>query len=158
VGLPPDLDKHLERPLRWTPTAALASRGALWERAAADLDDRVLARLVRTRLALDKKQGWIVLAVIAACVAVGGVAGTLLSSRVVLAATAAFVVGLAPGVWFYVDRALYARFVREGKHAGLSERACRKLFQRALGAEHMLEVLRSCGKEATDGDLAGFVR
>lgn len=127
-------------------------------RDADEVEDRVLAGLVKKRLALERVQGWTVLGLFASALLAVVALGTHLGSQVLLGITAAVTASLAVGLGFCVDRLFWAIFLEEGRAQGLSEKACRRVFERAAGAEKVIEVLRSCGKEPSDQEIATFVR
>ena len=127
-------------------------------RSADEVGDEVIADLVRKRLAMERGQGWAVLGLFVAALAAVVAIGTRLNSQVFLGVTAALTASLALGLGFSVERVFWRLFLGEGRAHGLNEAACRRIFERASGAEKMIEVMRSCGKEPTDTELARFVR
>lgn len=146
-----------ERPLS-TPAAALPFDGRLWERSPEQVGDALLARLVRRRLQMERRQPWVVLALLVLPLAMSLALGLHFHSPVVLAGAAALAATLGVGLAFTVERAFLELFVQEGRVLGLSEASCRRLFQRATTASHMLDVMESCGKQPSDAELVSFVR
>jgi len=53
---------------------------------------------------------------------------------------------------------LLAWFMSDARALGLSDRSCRRLFDKAPGASKVVEVMRSLGREPSDAELARFVR
>lgn len=141
-----------------TPARALSFDERAWARGADEVTDAVVARLVRRRLSMERTQPWVVLALLVLPLVVALYLGLYLGSEVVLAGAAAMAATFGLGLAFYVERAFLELFVAEGKGLGLSEDACRRVYQRATNASHLLDVMQSCGKEPSDADLASFVR
>jgi hypothetical protein len=141
-----------------TPARALPFDERAWARGADEVTDAVVARLVRRRLSMERTQPWVVLALLVLPLALALYLGLHFNSEVVLAGAAAMAATLGIGLAFYVERAFLEVFVSEGKVLGLSEEACRRVFQRATSASHLLDVMESCGKQPSDAELASFVR
>lgn len=141
-----------------TSARALSFDERSWARSADEVEDAIVARLVRRRLSMERTQPWVVLALVVLPLAMALFLGLHLNSEVVLAGAAAMAATLGIGLAFYVERAFLELFLSEGKVLGLSEDACRRVFQRATSASHMLDVMESCGKEPSDAELASFVR
>lgn len=152
---PSVLSKH---PLLTSPAKALSLEPRCWERSADEVEDAVVARLVRRRLSMERTQPWVVLALLVLPLALALLVGLHLRSQIVLAGAAAMAATLGIGLAFYVERAFLELFVQEGRVQGLSEDACRRVFLRASSASRMLDVMRSCGREPSDAELAAFVR
>lgn len=130
----------------------------LREADAGDLDDHVLARLVRARIALEKTHGWAVFACFV--VAVGSVFlfGGSVESRAILGVYAAAVASAAAGLGFGVERLSWRVFLHLGRKQGLSDRACAQVFERAQGADRWIDMMKACDREPTDDELARYVR
>lgn len=141
-----------------TPARALTFDEAAWARSDEEVSDAVVASLVRRRLWMERVQPWVVLALLVLPLGVALSLGFHLHSEAVLAAAATMAASFGLGLSFYVERAFLGIFVAEGKGLGLSEDACRRVFQRATSASHLLDVMESCGTEPSDADLASFVR
>ncbi len=107
---------------------------------------------------MERRQPWVVLALLVLPLALALYLGLHFNSEIVLAGAAAMAATLGIGLAFYVERAFLELFVAEGRVLGLHEDACRRVFQRAAGAQHMLDVMESCGKQPSDAELASFVR
>jgi hypothetical protein len=145
-------------PDRSLPVAALRVDGRRWERETEEITDAALARLVRRRLKLDRMQGWIVLGTIVALCSSGLITGALFHSGILLFGVATLAASLGVCAGFFSERALLAWFMSDGRSVGLSDRACRRLFDKAPGAAKVVEVMRSLGREPSDAELARFVR
>jgi hypothetical protein len=141
-----------------SPVAALSFDGRSWERDVEEIEDRVLARLVRRRLQMERLQGWVVLGVIGALTKAGLVLGAHLNSAVLLFVAATFAASLGVTLGFFTESAFRALFVGEARAVGLSETAARRVFVRAPGVSRVVETMRSIGRDPTDDDLARFVR
>jgi hypothetical protein len=129
-----------------------------WERDVDSAPDALVARLVRRRLAMERQHGWVVLALLLTCLVLGVVGGTHFKSQIMLAGAAAMAATFGIGLSFYVEGAFLRRFVAEGRELGLTEAACRRLFQRGSEAGKLIEVMGSCGAVPSDAELARFVR
>jgi len=140
------------------PVAAMHVDGRGWERDASELDDAALARLIKGRLRLDSMQGWMVLGTIMVLCLSGLIAGAALHSAVALFAVATLAASLGVCAGFLSERVLLAWFMSDCRAAGLSDEACRRLFERAPSAAKVVDVLRSVGREPSDAELAQFVR
>lgn len=146
-----------EQPLL-TPARALSFDERAWARSTDEVADEVVARLVRRRLSMERMKPWVVLALLVLPLVVALYLGLHFDSEVVLAAAAAMAATFGIGLTFYVEHAFLELFMAEGKVLGLSEDACRRVFQRATSASRLLDVMESCGKEPSDAELASFVR
>lgn len=144
--------------LRSLPVAGPSFDGRRWEREAHELDDVALARLVRRRLQLDRMQGWIVLGTIVGLSGTGLLAGAHFHSGILLFAVATLAASLGICAGYFSERALLAMFMSEARAVGLSDKACRRLFNKAPGASKVVEVMKSLGREPSDAELARFVR
>lgn len=141
----------------WSIDDALRCRDAR-SLALSEVPDALIADLVRKRLWLERAQGFGLLGTFAfGLVAVLGV-GTQIPSPALLGITAALTASLGLSFGIAVDRAAWHWFWAKGRAQGLSEPACRQIFERACRAEKLVEVLSSCGREISDHDLANFVR
>lgn len=141
------------------PVAAMTAplRAHVVEHDVHDVDARVIARLVRTRLALDRGRGWVALLGLVSTIV--GVVGVALSvhSRGLLAVLAPVVAAVPFALGVFADRACAAWFVHLGRAEGLSEGACRRVWDGAAGADHWIDVLSSCGRPPSDEEIAAFV-
>jgi hypothetical protein len=122
-----------------------------------EVDDGVLAALVRTRLALEKGNGWAIFACVALAVGSVFVFGSTPETKALLGVYAAVVGAAASGLGFGVERLSWRLFLHLGRAQGLSDEACLRVFERAAGVDRWIEILRSCGKEPTDEEIASFV-
>jgi hypothetical protein len=113
--------------------------------------------LVRLRLALERGQGWALLALfgcgLLSCVVVG-LSG---ASQAFVGVYAAAMASATAGLGLVVERVWWRLFRARARAEGLSERACEQLFARAGSAEHWLEVMVRCGHQPTDAEVASFV-
>jgi hypothetical protein len=126
-------------------------------RAAEQMDPQVLARLVRTRLTLEKLRPW----------ALMGFIGAVLTTTVALALTRASATGLValavtvPSIValtsLVVDRGCRALFLHRARAEGLTHESALAIFDAALGADHWIGVLESCGRAPSDDEIARFV-
>lgn len=144
------------------PVAPLSSTSATALQAARELeaheaDPEVVAGLVRARLALERARGWVsFLGIVSTVAAVVGLALTV-ESRGLLAVLAPLVASVPFGAVLFAERLAWYAFSRSARAVGLSERACRRIFDGAAGADHWIDVLSSCGRPPTDAELARFV-
>jgi hypothetical protein len=141
VALPPE--RLALRPLR--------------EREPNDLADDALARLVRARIALEQTHGWAVFACFVVAVLSVFLFGGSVESRAVLGVYAAAVASAAAGLGFFVERLSWRVFLQLGRRQGLSDRACALIFERAQGADRWIDMMKACGREPTDDELARFI-
>lgn len=123
-----------------------------------EVDEGVVAQLVRTRLALEKGRGWLLLSGLVTTVAAVVGLGVAVQSKLVLGVLAPLVASVPFGVGLFVDRACWLAFERLARGQGLSEHASRRVFEGALGADHWIAVLTSCGRAPSDGEIARFVK
>jgi hypothetical protein len=122
-----------------------------------EVDERVVAGLVRARLALEKGRGWLLLTGLVTTVAAVVGLGVSVQSKVVLGVLAPLVASVPFSVGLFAERAAWLTFQRLARGQGLSERASRRVFDGALGADHWIAVLTSCGRAPSDGEIARFV-
>jgi len=127
-------------------------------KALADVDDGVVALLVRARLRLARAQGWALFstfgATFAASLAMTGVVGHGLW----LGAAIALMGSSACALAFLVERFAWRVFARMGRREGLSDDALSRIYARAPDAEAWMSVLAECGRDPSDAELACFVR
>jgi hypothetical protein len=124
----------------------------------ADVDDHVLAGLVRVRLELHKGHGWLLLACIFVALASVVAVGVTVDSRLAFGTYAAAVAAGTVSLGVVAEGVSVAFFRRRTAAGGLSDDASAKLFAAAADAEHWLDVLKSCGHAPSDRELASFVR
>ena len=124
----------------------------------ADVDDAVVARLVRVRLALHRSHGWLLLGCIFVALASVVAVGVTVDSRVAFGTYAAAVACGTVGLGFVAERLSFGMFRQQARAQGLYDDAVVKLFAAAEDAEHWLDVLKSCGHAPSDKELASFVR
>lgn len=122
-----------------------------------EVPEGVLAELVRTRLVLEHGRGWVLLSGLV--VTVGAVVGLGLGvqSKLVLGVLAPIVASVPFGAGLMAERACWLVFERLARARGLNAQASRRIFEGALGADHWMAVLSSCGRAPTDGEIARFV-
>jgi hypothetical protein len=127
------------------------------ERRADEVDPKVLARLVRTRLLLERLRPWALM---------GGIGSVLLATVALalsraspsgLVALAVTVPSLLALTTLVVDRGCRAAFLHRARAEGLSEEAAHAIHEAALGADHWIGVLESCGRAPSDDEVARFV-
>lgn len=123
-----------------------------------EVDEGVVAQLVRARLALEKGRGWLLLSGLVTTVAAVIGLGLAVQSKLVLGVLAPLVASVPFGVGLVVDRACRLAFERLARGEGLSEHASQRVFDAALGADHWIAVLTSCGRAPSDGEIARFVK
>ncbi|MDP2341611.1 MAG: hypothetical protein Q8O67_11690 [Deltaproteobacteria bacterium] len=143
------------------PVAALSLQSAIFrthELEVVDVDDAVLAGLVRLRLALDRSHGWLLLGCIFVALASVIAVGVTVESRLAFGAYAAAVAAGTVGLGFVAERLSFGLFANRAGACGLSRDASERLFVAATDADHWLDVLTSCGHAPTDHELASFVR
>ncbi len=131
--------------------------GALRELEAHEADERLVASLVRARLRLDKARGWMQLSGLGLTAAAVVGVGLVVHGRLILGILAPVVASVPFGIGLFAERACWAWFLRQARAHGLSERAARRIYDGALGADHWIGVLASCGRPPTDGEIARFV-
>jgi hypothetical protein len=139
-----------------TSTAALQLRRR--GRTCDEISDRVLAGLVRRRLELQRRQGWAAFGLFGGALATLVLAAIAGPSELILGIAGAGIATLAMGLGFCVERAARWRFQGDARLCGLSDEAAAVVYRSAVAAEDMLEVLRSCGQDPSDEELARFVR
>ncbi len=123
-----------------------------------DVDDSLLAGLVRVRLALHKGHGWLLLGCIFVALASVVAVGVTVESRLAFGTYAAAVASCTVGLGFVAERLSFHLFRRRAHACGLSDDACERLFAAAADADHWLDVLKTCGHAPSDRELASFVR
>ena len=142
------------------PVAALTTL-SLTERSHArplvDVDPSVIARLVRTRLLLERWRPWATLGSIGAMVLLVGALFSLVTSPSVLRVLAVTVPTAVAGTSLVVDRLAREAFLHLARSEGLTADGARTIFDGALGADHWIGVLESCGRPPTDQEIAAFV-
>lgn len=148
-----------------TPVAALTRDGeALTHlklvegRSLADVDDSVVATLVRLRLRLARGQGWALISTFGATFAAGLALPLVIGHGVWLGGAIAIMGSLACVLGFLVERGAWRLFARIGRRDGLSDEACQRIYARAPDAEAWIAVLHECGRVPADAELACFVR
>lgn len=123
-----------------------------------EVGDADLAELIRLRLAMERGRGLVLSGIFFVALSFVLALGPYMGSFILLGITAATTASFALGLGVSLEHACWSLFYREGRMRGLSEEACRKIFNRATGAERMLDVMKSCGREMKDAELARFVR
>lgn len=141
----------------WTATLLQPLGLSLTELEVHEVDERVMAQLVRTRLALEKGRGWLLLSGLAATVAAVVGLGLAVQSKVALAVLAPVVASVPFCAGLFAERCTWLAFRRLARGQGLSERASRRVFDGALGADHWIAVLAACGRAPSDAEIARFV-
>ena len=140
------------------PVAGLRFDGSCWERDADELEDAVLARLVRRRLRMERMQGWIMLALMVVLSSIGLAVGAHLRSTVFLFAVATLAASSGVCLGFFGDRAMLALFSSDARAARLTSPSASDC-STALPAR--ASSSRPCARSAvspSDADLARFVR
>ena len=129
----------------------------LRELEAHEVDPTVIAGLVRARLGLERARGWVsFLGIITTVAGVVGLALTV-EGKGLLAVLAPLVASVPFGAVLFAERLAWFSFSRSAREVGLSESACRRIFDGAAGADHWIDVLSSCGRPPTDAEIARFV-
>lgn len=123
-----------------------------------DVADPAVAVLVRLRMTVERSHGWVLLACIFLTLASVVLVGAAVKNPFTFGAYAAAVAASTVGLGFVSERLCYGFFRSRARAAGLSEAACEGLFRAAADAEHWLDVLRACGHEPSDAEIAGFIR
>jgi len=148
-----------------TPTAGLSRDGAALThltlvegRGLADVDDSVVAALVRARLRLGRRQGWALIGTFGATFAAGLALPSVIGQGVWLGGAVALMGSLACVLGVLVERGAWRLFARLGRRDGLSDEACKRIYARAPDAEAWIAVLHECGRDPADAELACFVR
>lgn len=122
-----------------------------------EVDEGVVAELVRARLALERGRGWLLLAGLVVTVAAVVGLGLGVQSKLVLGVLAPVVASLPFGAGLMAERGSWFAFERLARAHGLSATASRRVFDGAMGADQWLAVLSSCGRAPSDGEIARFV-
>ena len=147
--------------MRYLPVAPLATSGVLThvarELEAHEADERVVASLVRVRLKLDKARGWLLLSGLVSTAAMVVGLGAVVHEKWMLGLLAPVIASVPFAIGLFAERACFAWFERLARSHGLSQRASRRIYDGALGADHWIGVLASCGRPPTDGEIASFV-
>jgi hypothetical protein len=128
------------------------------EKSTEDIGDADLADLIRLRLSIARGRGWVLSAVFFVALSFVLALGPYMGSFILFGITAATTAFLALGLGVSLEQVCWQIFYREARTRGLSEDACRRIFDRAIGAERMLGVMEACGREMKDAELASFVR
>lgn len=123
-----------------------------------DVDDEDLATLVRRRWILARAQGWAVVSTFGLTFAVGVALAASAAQGWMLGGFVAMVLTLSVGLGFAVEAGVWRAFLKMGRSFGLSDDACQHIYQRAAQADAWVDVVRACGKEPTDAQIATFVR
>jgi hypothetical protein len=144
------------------PVAPFAAKTAMVPSApreleAHELDPEVLADLVRARLTLERGRGWILLSGVVSTVAAVVGLGLGVTSRPLLAVLAPLVASVPFVAGIFAERICWLSFARLARRQGLSERACRRVFDGAAAADHWIYVLSTCGRPPSDDEIARFV-
>ena len=139
------------------PVAPFAVRLSSPEQEIHEVDERVLAELVRTRLLLERMRGWLLFAGIVGTVGAVVVLCLTVKSKVVLGVLGPLVASLPFSVGLVSDRVQWTWFRSVARGQGLSEAACKRLWDAAVGADQWIAVLTSCGRPPTDREIAQFV-
>jgi hypothetical protein len=137
--------------------ATVEFAASLRGRGLSDVDHQVIARLVRHRLTIERLRPWVTLASIGGLVLAVAAAFCTVRSPTVLRVLA---VSLPSALWassMAVDRAAREAFLHAARAEGLSDEGARALFDAAIGADHWIGVLESCGRSPSDEEVAGFV-
>ena len=145
--------------MRYLPVAPLSTTLTHIEREieAHDADERLVAALVRTRLRLDKSRGWILLSGLLATAALVVGVGASVHNKLILGVLAPLVASVPFAMVLCAERFSWLWFEWHARSHGLSSKAARKIYDGALGAEHWIGVLTSCGKPPSDAEVAHFV-
>ena len=123
-----------------------------------DVDDEDLAMLVRRRWILGRAQGWAVVSTFGLTFAAGVALAAVAAQGWMLGGFVALVLTLSMGLGFAVEAGVWRAFLKMGQQFGLSDDACAYIYQRAAQADAWVDVVRACGKEPTDAQIAAFVR
>ena len=123
----------------------------------ATASSQVVARLIRRRIELARAQVWAIFSSFFSIFAFVLALGAFFQSELLCAFYAAMMSSMAIGFGFALERTSWLLFSQEGKTLGLSESACRVLYERACGADAWLDVMAGCGKRPSDEELASFV-
>ena len=105
-----------------------------------------------------RKRGKSAFAVFAAALSATTLGAFFGPTDLVLSASSTAVACLALGLSYFVDRAMWWRFLNEGKLYGLDEELVRYVYERAPRAEDVVETLLAMGDALDDESLARFVR
>ena len=126
-------------------------------RALAEVDPIVIARLVRTRLAIERARPWATLGTLASAVLGAGACFSLITSPSVLRVLAVTVPTVLAGTTLVVDKLAKELFLHLARQEGLTDEGARIVDEAAVGADHWLGVLEGCGRPPTDQEIAQFV-
>lgn len=140
------------------PVATFTALGAVRRREIADVDDHVLAALVRLRLQLERHHGWWLLGGVVGALASVVLVGAVVDSRLAFGAYAAAVASGTVGLGVFVSWLQAQQFRRAAQLAGLSSTATERLFVVAADADHWLQVIERCGLTVSANDIAAFIR
>jgi hypothetical protein len=122
-----------------------------------DVDAAVIARLVRTRLGVERARPWATLVTIGAAVVCVAACFSVVTSPSILRVLAVTVPTVLAGTTLVVDRVTQELFLHLARAEGLSEEGARAIDEAAIGADHWIGVLESCGRPPTDKEIAAFV-
>jgi hypothetical protein len=121
------------------------------------VDAAVIARLVRTRLQIERGRPWATLASIGAAVLLVGACFSVVTSPSILRVLAVTVPTVLAGTTLLVDRVTRELFLHLARAEGLTDEGARVIEEAAIGADHWIGVLESCGRPPTDREIAAFV-
>ena len=127
------------------------------EKELGEVDEQLLAELVRTRLSLERMRGWLLLTGIFSTVGAVVVLCLTVRSRVALGVLGPLIASLPFSVGLVSERLQWMWFLRLARGQGVSVPASRHIWDAAAGADHWIAVLTSCGRPPSDRDLARFV-
>lgn len=122
-----------------------------------EVDERVLADLVRARLSLERLRGWLLLSGIVSTVGAVVILCLTVNSKVALGVLGPLVASLPFSVGLVSERLQWTWFLRVARGNGLSENATKRIWDAAAGADHWIAVLTSCGRPPSDREVASFI-
>lgn len=122
-----------------------------------EVDERVLAELVRTRLSLERMRGWLLLSGIVGTVGAVVVLCLTVHSKVALGVLGPLVASLPFSAGLVSERLQWTWFLRVARSHGLSENASQRIWDAAAGADHWIAVLTACGRPPSDREVARFL-
>lgn len=118
---------------------------------------QLMGQLIRLRLSQEKWRGLVTCMIFLGGAGVLGGVAAYWSFAPIIALCVSCALSLALGASFLADALLWRIFRRWCAAYFIPESLSRRLFERAIQAEHWVHLLRSCNAEPTDTELAHFV-
>lgn len=109
------------------------------------------------RLQMERARPWATLASIGAAVLLVAACFSVVTSPSILRVLAVTVPTVLAGTTLVVDGISREVFLHLARAEGLTDQGARAIEEAAIGADHWIGVLESCGRPPTDREIAQFV-